>query len=381
MSAVRAIDGVDRRAQHLLRTVGFLQLAGLSQASAGVILDESSDTAPDAELVLTELVAAGWIDESFAAREGTISPRVGRGPLATFTDHGRRELSLLARSVSPASVQESVTRLAVELRRYLGEDTANGRRVIDPPLLDELIAVVRGVHRCGQPRLGVDLADATWRSASTPTVDKVAPELWSRLCEAGESCATDTHHPVLLVQLLDHSAEHFAADHHRDLAERQWISAFTVARQAGLDDAADQISRRLAALYREWGRLHKSLDVLQNLVDRHRANPDSDATDRADALADLGATYLQANRPADAADALIEADGLLRKSHSGAVLRLHGRVLTTLGRAAEAQGEPSTASRHYSRALALLIDVDEQAAQDARACLARASAAARRTGD
>jgi tetratricopeptide (TPR) repeat protein len=349
VGGVRAWDELSQDAQQALRTIGFLELPVTSRTGIGAIV-----TTPDVESVLRELVDGGWL-----------------------TRHGER-LNVAGQQVAVSAISaDTVARYADELLGYL---EGVGARA-DSLLLAEVVAVVRGAGRTHAFLWGARLADAAWRQSNV--FDHVTPEQWLPLCEAGERCATEAQNPRLLISLLRHSGAYFATVDRRHLTESQWLRALSLARQADDVDTADAISRALAELYREWGRLHKALDVLQNLVHYRREKGNDQPLGVAEALGDLGATLLQANRPADAVDILIAANTVLRdvsRSVTPEIVILHGTVLTTLGKACEAQGEPAKAARHYSRALALLIDVDERAAQEVRDRLAHASRAARRRG-
>lgn len=376
VGGVRAWDGLSQDAQQALRTVGFLELTVTSRSGIGAIVNAPSTQ--HLYSVLQELVDSGWLRQ-----DGGIGRDWHRERLSVAVEC-RQQLVALAAGTAAPQVADAVARYADELLRYLEHTAAYGS-----PRVVEVIAVVRGAGRSQAPLLGARVADTAWASI-LPDHDN--PEQWLPLCEAGERCATDARDPRLLISLLRRSGEYFAAVDRRHLTEGQWVRALALARSAGDVATADEVSRSLAELYRDWGRLHKALDVLQNLVHSRQENG-GQPHDVAEALAELGATLLQANRPADAVDTLTLANNLLRGgagdvSCSGTesdleAMALRGTVLITLGRALEARAEPARAARYYSRALALLIDVDEGAAEDVRGRLAGAAdaAVARRQAD
>jgi hypothetical protein len=128
----------------------------------------------------------------------------------------------------------------------------------------------------------------------------------------------------------------------------------------------------LGALYREWGRLSKALDADLGLVDLRRAEGDPVGT--ASALTTVAGTMRDAGRLSSAADYLAQADEALTSitASSPDVRTVHAQILVSWGRALWDQGHAGPARRQWSRALAMLIDVDDTAADQVRTLLATA---------
>jgi tetratricopeptide (TPR) repeat protein len=120
----------------------------------------------------------------------------------------------------------------------------------------------------------------------------------------------------------------------------------------------------LGALYRDWGRLGKALDTYLALADLRRETADPAAV--ADALAEVGATMHAAGRLTSAQDYFDRADEELSEDTSPA----HARILEWCGRTRWEQGHHGAARRRWSRALAMLVDVDDEGADRVRALLA-----------
>ncbi len=203
----------------------------------------------------------------------------------------------------------------------------------------------------------------------------------------------------MLADLLVRSAQVFANSDDRKAAERQWVRALAVAGQMADRERYADLLLVLGDFYRDWGRLHKALDVLEELVaecERTACSPTALAT----ALAEVGMTMLDARRPISAAAYLSRADDVLtsatapavtsavasagehgehdgQKDRGDDVTRLHASILVDLGRAHEEQESFGAASRIYSRALTLLVDVDDDAADRVRTLLASASHASK----
>ncbi|GAA1309619.1 hypothetical protein [Saccharothrix xinjiangensis] len=118
--------------------------------------------------------------------------------------------------------------------------------------------------------------------------------------------------------------------------------------------------------YRSTGRWHRVVDLAWDSM--HTATDD---LDRARAWVRLGRALSEAGRPADALEPARQACTLLRADHVGSPTR--GRelaeALLLLSAAHRAHDEPSRAARALHDALALLVDHDEDAAEQVRGLL------------
>lgn len=235
----------------------------------------------------------------------------------------------------------------------------------------EVLAAVLACDRDGSRELGTRLAAAVWPAAGLVH----DPGWWADLAEAGETLAVADRNPSALVDLLHGSAATFAEHGDRLRAEERWVRALAVVRGGGSrdHDRCQAVLSALGGLYRDWGRFGKALDAYLGLVELRRELGDPVAL--ADALAEVGTTMHLAGRLASATEYLDRADeALVPVTEDGAaapeVLCAHARVLVWCGRARWEQDQHGAARRRWSRALAILVDVDDAAANEVRALLA-----------
>jgi tetratricopeptide (TPR) repeat protein len=221
--------------------------------------------------------------------------------------------------------------------------------------------------------MGIRLAAAVWPAAGLVP----DPRWWAELAEAGEALAIADREPAMLVDLLHGAATTFAEHDDRLRAEERWVRALAITRRDGLRDRGEAVLRALGALYRDWGRLGKALDAYLGLVDLRRDLGDPAGT--ADALAEVGTTMHAAGRLPSATDYFDRADEAMRAvtdtgtttpAAAPEAATAHARILVWCGRTRWEQGEHGAARRRWSRALALLVDVDEDAANRVRTLLA-----------
>jgi tetratricopeptide (TPR) repeat protein len=230
----------------------------------------------------------------------------------------------------------------------------------------EVVAAVLACDRDGARGMGTRLAAAVWPAAGLVR----DPGWWEALAEAGEALAIADRDPAALVDLLHGGATTFAEHGDRLRAEERWVRALAITRRDGLRDQGQAVLSALGTLYRGWGRLGKALDAYLGLVDLRRDVGDPVGT--ADALAEVGATMHAAGRSQSAMDYFDRADQAMGEVTEAApeVLAAHARILVWCGRTRWEQGLHGAARRRWSRALAMLVDVDDDAADRLRALLA-----------
>lgn len=227
----------------------------------------------------------------------------------------------------------------------------------------DVLAAVLACDRDGSRALGTRLATAVW-----PVARLVAdPRWWEDLAAAGEALAIADRDPATLVDLLHGGATTFAEHGDRLRAEERWVRALAIVRRDGDHDRGQAVLSALGALYRDWGRLSKALDAYLGLVDLRQQLGDPAGT--ADALAEVGATMHAAGRLRSATEYFDRADELMSQVTAPTA---HARILVWCGRTRWEQDQHDAARRRWSRALAMLVDVDDEAATYVRALLATA---------
>lgn len=272
--------------------------------------------------------------------------------------------------VGDTPVMSQHTRV-VELIREVGREPHDPVRV-GAWLADhraEVLAATRACDQDGWRGMGTRLAAAVW-----PVAGLVPdPRWWEELASAGEALAIADRDPPALVELLHGAATTFAAHGDRLRAEERWVRALAIARRDGLRDRGQAVLTALGALYRGWGRLSKAMDAYLGLVDLRRDMGDTAGT--AEALTEVGATMHAAGRLGSAEDYFDRADAAMSRvtDADGAAptaLTTHAHILVWAGRTRWEQGQHGAARRRWSRALAMLVDVDETAANRVRGLLA-----------
>ncbi|WP_133903444.1 tetratricopeptide repeat protein [Actinophytocola oryzae] len=225
----------------------------------------------------------------------------------------------------------------------------------------EVVATIRACDQDGAREQGTRLAAAVWPSAALVR----DPRWWEELAGVGEALAVADRDPRRLAELLHSAAATFAAHGDRLRAEERWVRALAVVRRDGDRVRHEAVLGGLGDLYRGWGRLSKALDAYLGLVDLRR---DLDDPARlAEAYVAVATTMHDAGRLRSATDYFDRADEVLTEVEAPVT---HAGVLVWCGRTRWEQGEHGAARRRWSRALAMLVDVDEDTADRVRALLA-----------
>ncbi len=226
-----------------------------------------------------------------------------------------------------------------------------------------LLAAVRMGAEHGPAEPAARLASRLWELAPAA----VGENWWPDLARWGEESAIRWKNPHFLLDLLERSARVFQQAEDFLTAETQWVRASAIGRQLDDDRRIGDVLDSLSELYRMWGRTHRLLDVLFMRLVRTQRLGDESAVARV--LAELGSTMLTADRTDSAVDYLSRADqafdGLRTPSP-----RDHADVLITLGRIRWSLGRHAAARRCFSRSLAMLVDLDDAAADRVRRLLA-----------
>jgi tetratricopeptide (TPR) repeat protein len=335
----------------ILRVVAVLDLEVIAAPSIGAA---AGLTQNETAASLADLTRTGW------------AVRVNGGSHA-MVDEARAWLTERApHLVEPAEAD----RIARRFTEFLTTELPNASLAA---YRREVIAALRASDRDGLRGLGARLANTAWPGAAALK----DPAWWAELSEAGETLAIADQDPAMLTDLLHHSASTFADDGDRTRAEAQWVRALAIIRspraQGGDPERGAAVLAGLAELYRDWGRLSKALDADLALVDLRRAAGDSVGT--AEALATVAGTMHAAGRLNSAAEYLASADNAMSTApvDTPDLVTAHARILVLRGRALWELGQHASARRPWSRALAMLIDVDDDAAGRVRALLATKS--------
>jgi tetratricopeptide (TPR) repeat protein len=335
-----------------------LDLESISAPGAAAMLGYSL---ADASSAIAELADNEWLD---ATSEMRLRAGGGRWLAAQRTQFDETEVEAMTLNLA-RNLLEVITAAA-------GDTTTLATLAADRH--DEIVAALNSTLQRGEPQLAVQLALAAWSLAR----NVIDPEWRRSLARAGEEAAIASRQPAALAELLVRSAEVYADSGDRKAAERQWVRALAMADDMNDRERFADLLLVLSQLYRDWGRIHKALDVLQELV-AERERTDSPPVELAEALAAAGSTMLDAKRPTSAINLLSRADDVIASidDRDDNISRTHAAILVDLGTAWQEQHSFSTASRIYSRALTMLVDVDDATADLVRTLLADASQAAK----
>ncbi|GAB1512548.1 hypothetical protein [Actinophytocola sp. KF-1] len=345
----------------ILSSAGRSVLRGL--AAVGAHTFETNDVAPLGDLdhqdvapTLTDLARGGWVSE--------VSP--GRWTVTTEAEH-------LVASLAEELTATTATVHVRAFTRHLAAALADaGKTPLDTHRQAAIVAAVAAAGRLNLVDEALTLAMQTWR-ATTPRGDWA---WWHTLAHVSEEIATEAHEADRLIDLLQESGTAYTRSGAGHRADRQWRRAFVLA-----DATHDR--RRAAALLllicerRRSARLFgQALTVCHELIRLY--DDTDDHLGLAEALTETAVTLLRGGRRDDAGHYLDRAlDTLVIDAPSPREVSRHAQQLVTIGLLWEELGSPATAMPVYSRALAELVDVDDEAADDVRDLLAAVSSASR----
>lgn len=201
---------------------------------------------------------------------------------------------------------------------------------------------------------------------------------WDRFLGTAEQAAIATRNPDALVEIVQRRACCSNQLGNQPAAERQWMRVLDLRERQGDHAALVAAMMAVSDFYRAWPRLERALDQDDQLVLMQRGA--EDLLGHARALVRLGVTLKLASRYDDAAHQLVLAQANYRSymerdpgtsdtgetGPAGALRRERAAGYVVLGKVHWLRGEKGSASRSFSDALALLVDYDEQAAEEVR---------------
>jgi tetratricopeptide (TPR) repeat protein len=249
-----------------------------------------------------------------------------------------------------------------------------------------LVAITAGLT-VGEPALTRELIRAAWDAVEASTPVRADRPWREALAELGESVALTTQDPQLLAEVLGRSATWAdRQDHDWIRAEQQWLRALTIHRRAG-EHSTDVavVFTALRDLYHRHGRHHQALDAAHEVLTEHAHRHDTRGV--AHAHTALAVILLAAARPEDAAEQAEAAVAAFRdlrdtppasrnaeatnstgadRGGLDADLVDEAQALIVWGRCRWAAGGWRAARDRFSDALALLVDIDDTAADTVR---------------
>ncbi|WET81681.1 hypothetical protein P3102_10950 [Amycolatopsis sp. QT-25] len=277
--------------------------------------------------------------------------------------------------VSSVEARSLAARIGRYLRIVVQEAGARHAAAVPPDRHDDIhedrlrsvrwpvVGVIRWQLEHGMAENAVHLARAWWTVAGT-----VADPAWMReFAEAGERAAIEIRDPAALIGLLTMAAE--CADRSGDwlMADARWVRVLSLARAQQDHDVACKTLATLGDFYRRWGRLHRAMDVLSDLIATCDRVHDNHGALRA--LRSLASVLLDADRATAAVPPLVRAVALAA-ADDAIEEGVHADLLIMLGRAYWMSNRIRAGREAFSNALALLVDVDADGADHVRSLLA-----------
>ena len=308
----------------------------------------------EAAPALAELARGGWVSE--------IGP--DRWTVSAEAEH---RVASLAGGLSPTV---GTTRVRAFVRHLTASLDEGGDTPLDARRGATIIAAVTAAGRLKLVDEALALTVRTWR-ATTPTNDWA---WWHQLAHVSEEIATEAREADRLIELLQESGAAYARTGAGHRADRQWRRAFSLT-DATYDHARSaELLLLIGERRRTAGLLGQALTIFHELIRLF-----TDTNDRlglAEALIEMTVTLLRAGRRGDAEHYLGRAiDTLTAEEPSPTEVTRRTQALVRIGRLWEQLGSPGKAVPLYSSALAMLVDVDDETADEVRALLAVASRA------
>jgi hypothetical protein len=279
----------------------------------------------------------------------------------------RAYLREVAGAMTGDDVRLMIERIAAAVTNVATSVVA-GVEVMTHGLRTDVLSVVRAATRHGHPRVAARIAQAAWPTvtaeSTSGSTSAVSVEWCRGLAEGGEDAAIAGREPELLVDLFDRSARVYSDRRDWQAAERALLRALFMVEQLGDTARFAHYLKLLATNYTAWGRLHKTGDMLLELVAVREREGDSVAA--AEALASIGTTMFDAGQLDVAIDYLGRAERLLRDLPDAAMdAQTHRAViLADLGRAHAQRGALNSARNSYHQALALALRIGDDTAAE-----------------
>ncbi|AHI01011.1 tetratricopeptide repeat protein [Kutzneria albida] len=329
----------------------------------------------DARTAIDGLLAAGLLirtEHDWVRPAPELASQSGLAPPERVDTQSRRQLvTHLSAGVEHATalLQEQGQRRPRSTQRRTGHQSIDTRADAITWLVTHravLLAALAVAVQDGDGEDAIRLASWLWSLVPvTPALLNDA-EWRDRLARAGENAAIHSRNPHALGLLLDLSSACAAQAGDFARAEEQRIRSTAIWRRLGEHDRLVAAVNALGVVYRDWGRLHRALDVYFELIAECQLR--NDLRGHAHALHAVGLTMITAGRSDSAVEYLRRADRAFRAMPEPAPVE-HAHVAVALGRIYWRQNQFSRARRCFSTALALLVDVDDQAADRVRALL------------
>jgi tetratricopeptide (TPR) repeat protein len=225
---------------------------------------------------------------------------------------------------------------------------------------DHILSVIESLIAGGQPETAVSLLSQVW----TIVPAQAQPPWCSRLRECGTLLATELPTSRVLAEVLQYSARACIQQGDYRNAEFDGMRELAIWRQ--LDDYPGAVGalRRLADTFRLRDRLHLVIDCADQILTWSLRHQDQVAG----ALRNLGLVMVEAGRVDSAIDYLSRAR-VASDALPDLPVAQRAELIAQLGRALWMSGAESLARRRFSEALALLVDVDDVAAERMRVLL------------
>lgn len=340
--------------QQVMRACAVLDQPSISLASAAAAAD-----LPRARILaaLAPAESAGW--------GGVTEDRFD------VAYRARSYLRDLARTMPEQDVRAVLDRIAAEVtsRTTSGEPLTSAVRM-------DVLGVVQAANRYNHPHLAFRVARTVWQTLTSHAIPPAVPGKdsgdspgddlgWCRqLADHGEEAAIALRDHEGLLDLLDLSAKVYSAHGRWPQAEAAWLGALSIVDD--LDDSVRYVHflQLLATNYRDWGRPHKTVDMLLEIVSVHERQGDVVAL--AETLAAVGVTFLDAGGTEDAEEYLGRANRLLQdlSPPTADARRRRAVVLSDLGRVRARRGRINSARTSYHEALVLALDIGDDALAD-----------------
>jgi tetratricopeptide (TPR) repeat protein len=223
---------------------------------------------------------------------------------------------------------------------------------------DDILALIESLIADGHPDTAVSLLSQVW-----PIVATQARPWPGRLRDCGTRLVDELPTSRVLAQVLRYSAQACRRHEYYQEAELDGMRELAIWRALNDYPGAVNALRHLAETFRSRNRLHRVMDCADQILQWALRQGDELAV--AGAFRDLGLLTVEAGRPDEAIGYLTRARDIIDTLPGVPVVR-QAELIARLGTAMWLSGARSKARRRFSEALALLVDVDDAAADRIR---------------